>query len=211
MARPSSTARRKQFALDPRLAIGLLLVAGSVVGVIAIVSAADESVQVYAAKDPLAPGDRITQADLEQRSVRLDAASALYLAPGDVPAAGFVVTRSVAQGELVPASAIGSVDGLRLTSVVLILGGQLAASVQPGSIVDVWASREVDSGQFGPPAVIVPGATVVRLVTSDSIVAAAQATGIEVLVPKSKIARVLEALANDDAISVVPSGIPGKS
>jgi hypothetical protein len=58
--------------------------------------------------------------------------------------------------------------------------------------------------------VIVPGAIVVRLVESDSIVAADQSTGIEVLVPKSKIARVLEALANDDAISVVPSSIPGK-
>jgi hypothetical protein len=204
------TSRKRAFAFDPRLAIGLLLVAASIVGVVGIVSAADTSVQVYAARDPLAPGDRIMPDDLEARSVRLDAAGTLYLEPGDVPDAGFVVTKSVAEGELVPVSAVGSVDGLRLTSVVLTMGTQLAASVQPGSVVDVWAAEEVENGHFGPPAVIVAGATVVRLVKSDSIVAADQATGIEVLVPKSKIARVLEALANDDAISVVPATMPGK-
>jgi len=204
------TGKRKAFAFDPRLAIGLLLVVASVAGVVAIVSAADTSVQVYAARDPLAPGDRITSDDLEARSVRLDAAGTLYLEPGDVPGTGFVVTRSVAEGELVPASAVGSVDGLRLTSVVLTLSSPLAASVQPGSVVDIWAAEEVENGHFGPPTVIVPGATVVRLVESDSIVAADQATGIEVLVPKSKIARVLEALANDDAISVVPATIPAR-
>jgi SAF domain len=205
------TGKRKPFAFDPRLAIGLLLVVASVAGVVAIVSAADKSVQVYSARGPLAPGDRITPDDLEARSVRLDAAGTLYLEPGDIPDTGFVVTKPVARGELVPASAVGSVDGLRLTSVVLTMGSQLAASVQSGSVVDVWAAEEVENGHFGPPAVIVSGATVVRLIESDSIVASDEATSIEVLVPKSKIARVLEALANDDAISVVPATIPGKS
>jgi len=110
------TDKRTTFAFDPRLAIGLLLVACSVAGVVAIVTAADTSVQVYAARDPLAPGDRITSSNLEARSVRLDVATALYLAPGDIPAAGFVVTRAVAEGELVPASAVGNVDGLRSRS-----------------------------------------------------------------------------------------------
>lgn len=202
--------KRRQFAFDPRLAIGLLLVAASVAGVVAIVSAADTSVQVYAARGPLAPGDRITPDDLDSRSVRLDVAGGLYLEPGDVPTVGFVVTRSVAEGELVPAAAVGSVDGLRLTSVVLATSSRLAASVQPGSIVDIWAAEEVDSGDFGPPAVIVPGATVVRLIESESIVTTDEATSIEVLVPKSKIARALKALANGDAISVVPATIPAR-
>ncbi|CAN5217742.1 hypothetical protein BH11ACT4_BH11ACT4_02590 [soil metagenome] len=203
-------AKRKSFAFDPRLAIGLLLVVASVAGVVAIVSAADSSVRVYAARDLLAPGDRVLPGDLEERSVRLDSTAALYLAPGDVPAAGFVVTRPVAEGELVPASAVGSVDGLRLTSVVLTMDGQFAASVQPGSVVDVWSAEQTDSNHFGPPAVIVPGATVVRLVEADSIVAADRSVGIEVLVPRSKVARVLEAIANDDAISIVPASIPAR-
>ena len=201
---------RRSIAFDPRLAIGLLLVAASVAGVVGVVSALDSSVVVYAAREPLAPGDRIRPADLVEQEVRLEGASRTYLIPGVIPVDGFVVTRSVSAGELVPSSAVGSADGLRLTSVVLTMGSPLAASVQPGSVVDVWAAREIENGQFGPPAVIVPGATVVRLVESDSIVAADETTGIEVLVPKSKVARVLEALANDDAISVVPTSIPGR-
>ena len=199
---------KRSFAFDPRLAIGLALVVASVAGVWAIVTAADTSVQVYAAREPLSPGDRIQSADLEMRSVRLDGAGALYLAPGDVPAAGYVVTRSIARGELVPTSAVGEVDGLRLTSLVLTMGGQLAASVQPGSPVDVWASHEGENGAFGPPVVIVAGANVVRLIESDSFVASDRTTGIEVLVPKSHVARLLEAVANDDAIAVVPATVP---
>lgn len=206
----TANSRARAIAFDPRLAIGLGLVVASVAGVLAIVSAADETVAVYAAAGSLAPGDRIVADDLDTRHVRLDDADALYLVPGDVPAAGLVMTRSVAEGELVPASAIGSVDGLRVTSVVLEVGGALAASVQPTSLVDVWAARELEGGGFGPPSAIVSAATVVRLLESDSIVSGGGTTGIEVLVPKSKLARVLEAVANGDAISIVPSNLPGR-
>ena len=197
-------------ALDPRLLIGLLLVAGSVVGVVGVVSTADETVEVLAAREALSPGDRVDADDLDTRNVRLDAAADLYLAPADLPSTGLVVTRAVAGGELLPASATGSVAGLRVTSVVIDVEGSLAASVRPTSLVDVWASSEVESGQYGPPVVIVSGATVVRLVESDSMVAGGDTTAIEVLVPKARVARVLSAVANSDALSIVPATIPGR-
>jgi hypothetical protein len=197
-------------ALDPRLLIGLLLVAGSVAGVVGVVSAADETVEVLAAREALSPGDRVDVDDLDTRNVRLDAAAELYIAPSDLPSTGLVVTRAVAGGELLPASATGSVAGLRVTSVVIDVEGSLAASVRPTSLVDVWASSEVESGQYGPPVVIVSGATVVRLVESDSMVAGGDTTAIEVLVPKARVARVLSAVANSDALSIVPATIPGR-
>ena len=207
---PPMTMSKRRFTLDPRLLIGLVLVAGSVAGVVGVVSAADETVEVLAARDALAPGDRVRSADLETKNVRLDAVAGLYLAPDDVPSTGLVVTRSVAEGELVPASAVGSVDGLRLTSVVLDVGGSLAASIGPATLVDVWAAQEGDAGEFGPPIAIVSGATVVRLVEAESIVAGDRTTAIEVLVPKSKVARVLAAVANSDALSIVPATLPGR-
>ena len=148
--------------------------------------------------------------DLETVNVRVPDAGAVYLVPGDIPAAGVVVARPIGVGELVPASAIGSVDGLRLTSVVLSAGGQLGASIDAGSLVDVWASREVGSGDFGPSSVIVAGATVVRLVETESIIAGGEVTAVEVLVPKTKVARVLAAIANSDAISIVAATLPGR-
>ena len=206
--RRSSPAALRRMALDPRLLIGLALVAGSIAGVVAIVSAADETVQVYAAGDALTPGDRIDGDDLVPRSVRLDAADGLYLTPDDLPSEGAVVTRPVSEGELVPASAVGNADGLRTASVVIEVGGALAAAVQPASAVDVWAAAETEGGGFEPPAAIVTGATVVRLVESDSIVSGGQTTAIEVLVPRSKLARVLESVVGGDALSIVPSNQP---
>jgi hypothetical protein len=198
------------FALDPRLLIGLVLVIGSVAAVVGIVSTADETVEVYSARSPLVPGDRVELADLDTSNVRLSGVGSLYLLPGDVPDGGFVVTRAVSEGELIPASAMGSVTGLRLTSLVLDVNGALAASIEPGSTVDVWSSREVENGQFGPPGVIVSGATVVRLVQSETIVAGGESVAVEVLVPKARVARVLEAVSNMDAMSIVPADIPGR-
>jgi flagella basal body P-ring formation protein FlgA len=200
--------RKRSHAFDPRLAIGLALVIGAIAGVVWIVAAADDTVQVYIARAPLAPGDRVTDDDLEPQSVRLDAAAGLYLAPGDLPAAGVIVTRSIAAGELLPSSATSSTDSLRLATVVLSPAGPLAASVGPGATVDVWAARELENRQFGAPVVIVSNAIVVRLVNSDSIVAKSQLTGLEVLVPRARVARVLDALANGDVISVVPATLP---
>jgi hypothetical protein len=206
----AATARKRRAVFDPRLVIGLALVAGAVAGVYAVVTAADTSVQVYVARAALAPGDRITETDLRVASVRLDAATELYLAPGDIPSEGLIVTRSVTPGELVPTQAIGSTDGLRLTSVVLAVTGALASAIDSGSTVDIWAAREGDAGEFGPPSVMVSSATVVRLVETQSIVARGETTAVEVLVPKTRVARVLQAIANDDAISIVPVTLPAR-
>jgi len=56
--------------------------------------------------------------------------------------------------------------------------------------------------------VIVSGATVVRLVESASMVTGGETTAVEVLVPTSRVARVLDAVANADAVSLVPAAIP---
>ncbi len=164
-----SRSPARAFLLDPRLLIGVLLVAGSVAGVLAIVSAADDSITVLAAPAALAPGDRVGESDLEVRSVRLDSSADRYLAPGDVPAEGIVVTRAIGAGELVPVDAVGEVDGVRLAPLVLSVEGALAASVEPGASVDVWAAQAVDGG-FGEPGVVVTGALVVRLVETRTIV-----------------------------------------
>jgi hypothetical protein len=201
---------RRRFWFDPRFAIGLLLIVASVAGVVGIVGAADSSVLVYAAREPLAPGDRVDADDLIGTSVRLAGAERLYLVPDDLPDGGLVVTKAVAEGELVPASAVGSTEGERQTSIVVGVGGELAESVVAGSTVDVWSARESTAGLFEAPVVIVSGATVVRLVDRQGLVVDNDSTSIEVLVPRTDVARVLEAIANDDAIAVVPASLPGK-
>ena len=206
----SAPSARRRFWFDPRFAIGILLVIASVGGVLAIVSSADASIRVYTARDAIAPGDRIEAGDLVAVSVRIEVPDELYLTPGDVPEEGLVVVRSVGEGELVPASAVGSEAGLRLAPVVITVNGQLADSIAPGAVVDLWAASHEESTTFGPPSIIVTGATVVRQVESEGLVASGDVSSLELLVPRSKIARVLEAIANEDALSAIPASLPAK-
>jgi hypothetical protein len=46
------------------------------------------------------------------------------------------------------------------------------------------------------------------LLESDSIVAGAQTTAIELLVPRIRVARVLDAIAHDDVLTVIPATLP---
>jgi hypothetical protein len=203
---PERTPR--SFWFDPRFAIGIILVVASIAGVLVIVASADKTTTVYAARAVLSVGDRIGPDDLVQHSVRLGAITENYLSDGEVPADGLIVTRTVAQGELVPTSAVGMTAGERVASVVVTVNGQLPKSVVAGSVVDVWAAREGTAGVFGPPSVLVPSATVVQVVKADGIMAGAAAVSVELLVPRSRTARTLEALANSDALSLVPVGLP---
>lgn len=200
----------RSFWFDPRFAIGIVLVMVSVLGVVGVVTAADSSVLVYAARSSLSPGDRVTPSDLDSRSVRLGSLGGKYLVDGDIPVGGFVVTRAVSAGELVPASAVGSVAGAALASIVVTVGGELARSVAEGSVVDLWSANEAEDGLFGPPSVMVSSATVVRVVAADGVIADRTRQSVELLVPRTKTAAVLEAIANAAALSLVPSSIPAK-
>ena len=69
---PSSPPARKsrRNVPDLRLVFGLLLVVGSVVGVLGIVAVADRRVTVYAATSTLTPGERIDRGDLVNGPLR---------------------------------------------------------------------------------------------------------------------------------------------
>lgn len=211
----SSTAvpkerRPRSFWFDPRFAIGLGLVVVSVLGVLGIVASADSSVQVLAARSTLVPGDRIDAGDLQVKSVRLGDLDAKYLAAADVPAEGLVVTRAVSAGELVPASAVGDRSGVRVASVVVVVQGSLPKSVTAGAVIDVWSASRADDRSYGPPSVLASSATVVRVIAPSGMVSAQSGDSVELLVPRGKIARVLQAIANEDAISLVPANLPAK-
>lgn len=212
MKRSSPAAPRERvprsFWFDPRFGIGLALVVVSVGGVVWLVSAADRTVEVWAARSALSPGDLVTGDDLVLRSVRLGSAGDLYVGTDLLGDSGLLVTRAVAAGELVPASAVGAPDGVRLASVVVTVRGDLPRSVESGSVVDLWSAPQTDERGFGPPAVLVGSATVVRVLEADGLIVGSAVVAVEMLVPRSRIAAVLEAVANSDAMSLVPASLP---
>lgn len=207
MATISLPFRARRTWFDPRVAIGVALVVVSVVGVVGVVAASDRTQVVYVAAEPLAAGSRITAADLSPTHVRLGAAGDLYLA-GPLPSDGYVVTRSVATGEIVPVSALGRTAGVRTAAMVLTLTGQLPGSVVAGSAVDVWAAPKTTASAYGPPEVLVNEATVVRIVPGDGLIATGDRNRVELRVPSDDVARVLQSVADGDQISAVSVGEP---
>ncbi len=226
MSRPDSAPRRRRRTPDPRLLLGVVLVIGSVAGVVGIVTASDRRATVYAAAAAMTPGERIDRGDLVERSVALDGAEHLYVGRGDVPHDGFVVTQPVAAGQLLPTSAVGSRAGVGSTSLVVQLATRVSGAVVAGATVDLWAAPDPDARASGAvateasaegsaavgataPSVLVAGATVVRVLEdSGSFATDARGSAVEVLVPRSRVARVLQAIADDDALALVPAGLP---
>jgi hypothetical protein len=227
MSVPDAGPRRRRRAPDPRLLLGILLVVGSVAGVVGIVTMSDRRVTVYAAASPLAPGERIDRGDLVERHVALDGSDGLYVGRGEIPAGGLVVTQPVAEGQLLPTSAVGSRQGVGSTTLVLQLATRVSGAVTAGAPVDLWAAPDPDATRgtttvaddsdavgadvidASAPSVLVAGATVVRVLdASGSFAVDAKGSVVEVLVPRARVARVLQAIADGDALALVPAGLP---
>lgn len=212
--RHPALARIRRVLVDPRLIIGVILVVGSVVGVVTIVAAADRTRDVLVARAALVPGDVVHARDFDTVGVGLGSLSERYLAPDDLPSDGLVVTRAVVAGEAVPRSAVGEARGARLATIVVEAHGLLPASVTPGTTVDLWAAPPPQrlggeaSAESDAPVVLVDEAIVVRLVEDDALVSTGDVTAVELLVPRTRVARVLAARAADTELAVVPSGIP---
>ena len=229
-AAPRLARRTRRAAPDLRLVLGVLLVLGSVAGVVGIVAGADRRVTVYAAAASFTPGERIDRGDLVERAVALDGADGLYLRRGDIPSGGLVVTQPIAKGQLLPTSAVGSMAGVRSTSIVLRLATRVSGAVVAGATVDLWAAPKpgavvgagasatagaggTDEADAAPaaqvPTVLVSGATVSKVLDATGSFAVDSAgSQVEVLVPRSKVARVLQAIADGDALALLPAGIP---
>jgi hypothetical protein len=197
-------ARTRRRAVDARFVIGAVLVVASIAGVAATVGALDSSVLVYSAARPLSVGDRLDTADLAVSEVQLGASEREYLRAESLPETGSVVLKAIEPGELIPLSSLGSVDGVDSASVVVQTGAALPRDVRTGASVDVWSAPLEELGAYGPPRVLVTDATVVR--TIESANSTSEAT-VELLVPRDDIAEVLSAVANADAVSLVPSGL----
>jgi hypothetical protein len=190
--------------IDVRLVIGLLLVGASIAGVYGLVAAADRTTAVYAAAKPLAAGHQLRASDLELVHVRLAEASVMYVNEGELRS-GAVTVRPLVRGELLPLAAVGSARDITATTLVLTLTSPLPAASAVGATVDIWAAAQLGQNAYGPPTIMVPRAQISRIIESSGIGSSSQNVNVEVIVPRSTVALVLQAQANGDAISLVPT------
>jgi len=203
---------------DPRLAVGAVLVLASVALGVGVVTAADDTVPVYAAGRTLAPGTPLSEADLRVVRVRLDGTLDRYLpADGDGPAPGAVTVRTVGAGEIVPRSAVGRADLLDVRPVTVPVDGPLPPGLGPGALVDVWivALAPGDRPPSDPPPApekALAGVEVSGVDTADGGLAPAAGASVAVLLDDDGTTRVLGALARGHRVDLVPlpGSVPGR-
>lgn len=202
---PAETVRnpRRAFWGDARFLLGILLIIASVAGVWFVVTAARQTVPAYAAVGTIVPGQSVAADDLREVEVALGQLGAAYLAPDDW-SDGLVATRTVAAGELVPVDAVGDAERARTTNIVVQSSVDVPASVEAGTVVELWAAPLLDAGEYDAPRILVADATVVS-VARDEAVMGAVAASVELVIPRADVAAALAAMAEGAALSVVPT------
>lgn len=144
-ASPQASRARQAPWRDPRLVVGLLLVAGSVLVGARLLAGADDTVAVWAARSAMSAGRTLGPDDLVRTRVRFERQSDAdrYVSAAAPLARGTVLRRGVGAGELLPRAAVTGRTGGDLVEVPLSVPSDgVPATVRVGSVVDVWVAPD---------------------------------------------------------------------
>ncbi|GAA3696592.1 flagellar protein FlgA [Zhihengliuella alba] len=207
----ADTARlRRPGWRDPRLLIGLLLVIGSIIGVVALVGALDRTVPVYAASEDISLGDPVGTENLEIAEVRIDGLEERYLTADEEVPDGLRSSVFIGAGELVPRRALKQGDPLGRKPVAVGIDGTVADAIVAGSHVDVWAAAQDDAGRsYEEPERLLEGIEVAGRESVESAFGGTSGTELELLVTDEQLPDLLDVLANEAKVTVVYSPAGG--
>ncbi|WP_149202608.1 hypothetical protein [Actinotalea subterranea] len=214
---PPAVRLRRPGWRDPRLLLGLVLVASSVALGSWLVASAGRTVPVYVAGETLVPGQALGAGDVSVRQVRLEGGTAAYLSAEDPVPEGLVLTRTVDEGELVARSAVSAEVDLGLRPVAVEPAGPLPRGVVTGSTVDLWFVPQPAGGAGGAgvgaaeaaPRELATGLTVAEVAEPDGTFAVGTEPTVHVLVPVADLPDVLAALAAEGSVEIVH--VPGSA
>jgi hypothetical protein len=202
------TGRPRWF--DLRLLTGVLLVLVSVVVGARIVAASDSSEPVWIAARDLAAGTQLTAGDLARSRVHLFGSRGTYVSAKSAPPAGYLLTRPIGKGELLPVAAVvapGKAPAFRLVTVqVAPLHAPLTLGA--GDRVDLYVTPRSTGGQAQPARLVFAGA-VVQTVNAGGhgLTSASSDTAVVLQVPPGAVADVIAGIHGGDVdLVLVPAG-----
>lgn len=213
---PVANRLRRPGWRDPRLLAGVAMVAAAVALGSWVVRSAQHVVPVYAARHAIVAGDTVHADDLVVVGVRgVDLARYLR---ADVAVTDVVALRTVGAGELVPRAAVGDASAVDVRSVAVPLASAPGHAIAVGAVVDLWFTPRPESGATDGTGAgssassaaarpLATGVTVAEVSSGDGAFATQSGATVHVLVPSTQLADVLEALAADGTVDVVP--VPG--
>lgn len=204
---PVAPRLRRPSWRDPRLGVGVLLVAASVALGSWVFTQSSATVEAYIARDALVPGQRIAQEDLDLVQVHLADVQQTYLTPDGGLGEDAVVLRMVGAGELVPAAAVGHGAQLDLRPVTIPTAATAAASLARGDQVDIWVARpdpDAQGGALAPPEQLLTAAHVAHVHEDTGLFAGGNQAHVELLVGSGDLADVLGAMSSGAEVILVP-------
>lgn len=179
-----ATRLRRPRWTDPRLLVGLVLVAVATVTGSRVVSAADDTEPVWAVSAPVRAGDPVRPADLVATPTQIGndgAGASAYLPAGSAPPGGIYI-RDLAAGELVPTAAVGESTARRGVEVPLsVEPGDAPSDLAPGDLVDVWAVPAEPAAALAAPPPAAQVLSGVEVVAVAGPAGGLGATGLQVL------------------------------
>ncbi|GGG49963.1 flagellar protein FlgA [Kocuria dechangensis] len=206
---PASARFRRPAWRDPRLLTGLLLVLLSVAGVVAVVAATNRTDPYLAAARDIEVGQAVTAEDVVAVDVRLQDAGSLYVPADAAPGPGTVAVQRIAEGQLLPGSALATADRLDRKPVGIPVAHPLPGDARPGSRVDVWVAAPKASGRgYEAARLLLPAAEIASVEAEETALGAGRGTVVHVLVEDEPMEELVDALGNDARVTLVwnPAG-----
>lgn len=213
---PNATRATAPGWRDPRLWIGVAIVAVSVVAGARLLGAADDSVTVWAVESDMGAGDTVTSEDLVAERVRFVEDGALdtyFLADEELPS-DLQLKRGVGAGELLPRAAVGpAADGVTIQLPVAVDTAVVPPAVRAGSVVDVYLTGATDERGGRGTAVdrseaVLEGVTVIEAPALDESFAVSGRRQLVLAVTEEDAARYFQVVGplDDPALTVLQRG-----
>lgn len=129
---------------DPRILVGMVIVAASVLAGVKILTGADDTVAVWSLRSDLPAGSRVSGDDVVVEQIRFssgDQADHYLSAERPLPRRA-VLDRAVDAGELLPRMALTGIGQALVEVPVPVAVDDVPATVRQGSVVDVWVTPQ---------------------------------------------------------------------
>lgn len=199
----SATRLRRPTVKDPRLVVGILLVALSVwLGVWAVDNAKDLSV-AYVAAQPIVAGQAVTQEHLRPVEVNLAAQGSQYVSVPLDADHNYIATTTIGEGQFVPTASLAHDQTYATRVVALSTSTVLPSNVTVGTTVELWAAPRGASPNEAPPSLIASDLVVAQLPSSDQGFSAASGQTVHVVVPAEQVSDVLAVSMGDMTLSLL--------
>ncbi|CAB4557946.1 MAG: hypothetical protein F2544_03800 [Actinobacteria bacterium] len=184
-----------------KLVLSITFFLSAALGVAYVIELNNHTDKFLVASRDLPAGSAITDSDAQVAELNLGTSANQYLPMGELPKGGYLLG-PVRAGQLIPRSMLANAVIDERVPVVVKSAMGLPMGLVSGASVDVWVAPLTDDKVLAEPYVLVLGAEVSQLISSDEIFAS-ESQAVELWVPIDAVGPVLSAIALEHRISLI--------